>query len=95
HIITRCFPDAPPDPDANGLDEPVVMEFCLPCIGWMVTLPLLISMKYHSVDKRLIDLMMMVLVRQTEEYDMMLHMEKTGKSMLVAKIKVGDMTADD
>nr|GFA71757.1 hypothetical protein [Tanacetum cinerariifolium] len=53
------------------------------------------SMKYHSVDKRLTDLMMMVLVRQTEEYDMMLQMEKTGMLMLVAKIKVGVMTVDD
>nr|GFD60201.1 hypothetical protein [Tanacetum cinerariifolium] len=53
------------------------------------------SMEYHSVDKRLIDLMMMVLVRHTEEYDMMLHMEKTGMWKLVVEIKVGDMTADD
>nr|GEZ65758.1 hypothetical protein [Tanacetum cinerariifolium] len=53
------------------------------------------SMKYHSLDKRLTDLMMMVLVRQTEEYDMMLQIEKTGMLMLVAEIKVGDMTADN
>nr|GFB87037.1 hypothetical protein [Tanacetum cinerariifolium] len=52
-------------------------------------------MKYHSLDKRLTDLMMMVLVRQTKEYNMMLQMEKTGMLMLVAKIKVGEMTADD
>nr|GFD01663.1 hypothetical protein [Tanacetum cinerariifolium] len=51
--------------------------------------------KYHSLDKRLIDLMMMVLVRQTEECDMMLHMEKCDILMLVAKIEVGDKTADD
>nr|GEU88330.1 putative ribonuclease H-like domain-containing protein [Tanacetum cinerariifolium] len=57
--------------------------------------PISESMKYHSVDKRLTDLMMMVLVRQTEEYDMMLHMEKTGMLMVVAEIKVGDMTAND
>nr|GEZ90921.1 hypothetical protein [Tanacetum cinerariifolium] len=110
HTITLCFHDALPDPDANGLDEPADIEFCLPCIGWIVTLPLLIdhhpfekpepqvqfqSMKYHSLDKRLTDLMMMVLMRQTEEYDMMLQIEKTGMLMLVAKIKVGDMTVDD
>nr|GFB82590.1 hypothetical protein [Tanacetum cinerariifolium] len=53
------------------------------------------SMKYHSLDKRLKDLMMRVLVRQTEEYDMMLHMEKSDMVMLVAEIKVGDKTADD
>nr|GEV77195.1 hypothetical protein [Tanacetum cinerariifolium] len=52
-------------------------------------------MEYHLVDKRLTDLMMMVLVRQTEECDMMLHMEKTDMLILVAEIKVGDMTADD
>nr|GFA90912.1 hypothetical protein [Tanacetum cinerariifolium] len=53
------------------------------------------SMEYHSLDKKLTDLMMMVLVRQTEDYDMMLHMEKTGMLMLVVEIKVGDITADD
>nr|GEX77202.1 hypothetical protein [Tanacetum cinerariifolium] len=52
-------------------------------------------MEYHLVDKRLTDLMMMVLVRHTEEYDMMLHMEKTDMLMLVIEIEVGDMTADD
>nr|GEX54463.1 hypothetical protein [Tanacetum cinerariifolium] len=53
------------------------------------------SMEYHSVDKRLTDLMMMVLVRHTEEYDMMLHMENTSMWKLVVEIEVGDMTADD
>nr|GEZ28641.1 hypothetical protein [Tanacetum cinerariifolium] len=52
-------------------------------------------MKYHSLDKGLIDLMMMVLVRQTEECDMMLHMEKSDILMLVTEIKVGDKTTDD
>nr|GEX89126.1 hypothetical protein [Tanacetum cinerariifolium] len=113
--MTLCLPEAPADPDAYGLDEPVVIEFCLPCISWIVTLPLLIvaccrdrhlfgkpeqqvqfqSIEYHSVDKRLTYLMMMMLVRHTEEYDMMLHMEKTGMLKLVVEIKVGDMTADD
>nr|GFD17166.1 hypothetical protein [Tanacetum cinerariifolium] len=53
------------------------------------------SMKYHSLDKRLTDLMMMVLVRQTEECDMMLHIKKSDILMLVAEIEVGDMAADD
>nr|GFA28230.1 hypothetical protein [Tanacetum cinerariifolium] len=45
-------------------------------------------------DKRVTD-MMMVSMRHTEEYDMMLHMEKTGMLMLVVEIEVGDMTTDD
>nr|GFD18009.1 hypothetical protein [Tanacetum cinerariifolium] len=36
-----------------------------------------------------------VLVRQTEECDMMLHMEKSDMLMLVAENLVDDMTADD
>nr|GFC99471.1 hypothetical protein [Tanacetum cinerariifolium] len=52
-------------------------------------------MKCQLLDKRLNELMMMVLVRQTEECDMMLHMEKSDMLMLVAEIKVGDKTADD
>nr|GEY93984.1 hypothetical protein [Tanacetum cinerariifolium] len=52
-------------------------------------------MKYQLLDKRLSDLMIMVLVRQTKECDMMLHMEKSDLLMLVAKIEVGDKTADD
>nr|GFD21326.1 hypothetical protein [Tanacetum cinerariifolium] len=52
-------------------------------------------MKCQLLDKRLNELMMMVLVRQTEECDMMLHLEKPDMLMLVAKIEVGDKTADD
>nr|GEX72837.1 hypothetical protein [Tanacetum cinerariifolium] len=52
-------------------------------------------MKYQSLDKRLNDLIMMVLVRQTEECDMMLHMEKSDMLMLVAEIEIGDKTVDD
>nr|GEX37630.1 hypothetical protein [Tanacetum cinerariifolium] len=48
-----------------------------------------------TMDKRLRDLMMMILVRQTEECDMMLYMVKTNMLMLVAEIKVGDKTVDD
>nr|GFC06615.1 hypothetical protein [Tanacetum cinerariifolium] len=47
------------------------------------------------MDKRLRDLMIMILVRQTEECDMMLYMVKTNILMLVAEIEVGDKTADD
>nr|GEZ27451.1 hypothetical protein [Tanacetum cinerariifolium] len=52
-------------------------------------------MKYQSLDKRLTDLMMMVLVRQTKECDMMLHMEKSDMLMLDVEIEVGDKTAND
>nr|GEZ49746.1 hypothetical protein [Tanacetum cinerariifolium] len=52
-------------------------------------------MKYQLLDKRLNELMMMVLMRQTGECDMMLHMEKSDMLMLVAEIEVGDKTADD
>nr|GFC08636.1 hypothetical protein [Tanacetum cinerariifolium] len=52
-------------------------------------------MKCQLLDKILNELMMMVLVRQTEECDMMLHMEKSDMLMLVAKIEVGDKTVDD
>nr|GFB99345.1 hypothetical protein [Tanacetum cinerariifolium] len=52
-------------------------------------------MKCQLLDKRLNELMMMVLVRQTKECDMMLHIEKPDMLMLVAEIKVGDKTADD
>nr|GFC44148.1 hypothetical protein [Tanacetum cinerariifolium] len=52
-------------------------------------------MKCQLLDKRLNKLMMMVLVRQTKESDMMLHMEKSDMLMLVAEIDVGDKTADD
>nr|GFC90237.1 hypothetical protein [Tanacetum cinerariifolium] len=47
------------------------------------------------MDKRLRDLMMMILVKQTEECDMMLYMVKTDMLMLVTEIEVGDKTADD
>nr|GFD07309.1 hypothetical protein [Tanacetum cinerariifolium] len=52
-------------------------------------------MKYHLLDKRLTYLKMMILVRQTEECDVMLHMEKSDMLMLVVEIMVGDMTAND
>nr|GFC67904.1 hypothetical protein [Tanacetum cinerariifolium] len=47
------------------------------------------------MDKRLKDLMMMILVRQTEEYDIMFYTMKTDMVMLVAEIEVSDKTVDD
>nr|GEY49721.1 hypothetical protein [Tanacetum cinerariifolium] len=78
-------------------------------IDWSMTLPFLdllesptplLAKPVHWLeleleDKRLRDLMMMILVRQTEECDMMLYMMKTDMLMLVAEIKVGDKTVDD
>nr|GFD32088.1 hypothetical protein [Tanacetum cinerariifolium] len=52
-------------------------------------------MKSQSLDKRLNELMVMVFVIQTEECDMILHMEKSDMLMFVAEIEVGDKTADD
>nr|GEU71935.1 hypothetical protein [Tanacetum cinerariifolium] len=52
-------------------------------------------MNYQLLDKRLNELMMMVLVRQIKEWDMMLHIEKSDMFMLVAETEVGDKTADD
>nr|GEV25190.1 ribonuclease H-like domain-containing protein [Tanacetum cinerariifolium] len=52
-------------------------------------------MKCQLLDKRLNELMMMVLVRQTEECDRMLHMDNSDMLMLVAEIEVDDKTADD
>nr|GEV64382.1 hypothetical protein [Tanacetum cinerariifolium] len=39
--------------------------------------------------------MMMVLVRQTENYDMLLHMVMTDIKLLVVEIETADITADD
>nr|GFC44557.1 hypothetical protein [Tanacetum cinerariifolium] len=47
------------------------------------------------LDKRLNELMMMVLVRQTENYDMLLHMVMSDMKLLVVQIKTVDITADD
>nr|GEY62737.1 hypothetical protein [Tanacetum cinerariifolium] len=49
----------------------------------------------HSVDMRLKDVLMMVLVMHTEEDEMVLHTEKTSMLMLVVEIDVGGMTAVD
>nr|GFC28623.1 hypothetical protein [Tanacetum cinerariifolium] len=52
-------------------------------------------MKCSSLDKRLNELMTMILVRQTEECDKMLYMETPDMWMVVAEIEVGDKTTDD
>nr|GEX42949.1 hypothetical protein [Tanacetum cinerariifolium] len=51
--------------------------------------------KYHSLDKRLTDLVMMILVRQTEDCDMLIHMVTTDMKLLVVEIKIYDITTDD
>nr|GFC08948.1 hypothetical protein [Tanacetum cinerariifolium] len=51
--------------------------------------------KYHSLDKRLTNLVMMILVRQTEDCDMLLHMVTTDMKLLVVEIEINDITADD
>nr|GEW57692.1 hypothetical protein [Tanacetum cinerariifolium] len=48
----------------------------------------------HSVDMRLKDVLMMVLVMHTEEDDTMLYIKNTGMLILVVEINVGGMTAD-
>nr|GFC33791.1 hypothetical protein [Tanacetum cinerariifolium] len=47
------------------------------------------------LDKRLNELMMMVLVRQTENCDMLLHMVMTDMKLLVVEIETADITTDD
>nr|GFB06298.1 hypothetical protein [Tanacetum cinerariifolium] len=52
-------------------------------------------MKCQSLDKRFNELMMMVLVRQTEDCDMLLHMVTTDMKLLVVEIETDDIKADD
>nr|GFC20353.1 hypothetical protein [Tanacetum cinerariifolium] len=52
-------------------------------------------MRYHSLDKRLTNLVMMILMRQTEDCDMLLHMVTTDMKLLVVEIEIDDITADD
>nr|GFB96779.1 hypothetical protein [Tanacetum cinerariifolium] len=52
-------------------------------------------MKCQLLDKILNELMMIVLVRQTEECDMMLHMGKSDMLILDAEIEVDDKTTND
>nr|GFD09963.1 hypothetical protein [Tanacetum cinerariifolium] len=52
-------------------------------------------MKCQFLDKRLNELKMMVLMRQTKNYDMLLHMVMTDMKLLVVETKTADITADD
>nr|GEX19093.1 hypothetical protein [Tanacetum cinerariifolium] len=52
-------------------------------------------MKCQLLDKRLNELMMMVLVRQTENCDMLLHMVMTDMKLLVVQIETADIPNDD
>nr|GFD10659.1 hypothetical protein [Tanacetum cinerariifolium] len=51
--------------------------------------------KYHLLDKRLTDLVMKILVRQTEDCDMLFHMVTTDMKLHVVEIEIDDITADD
>nr|GEZ33718.1 clathrin heavy chain 2-like [Tanacetum cinerariifolium] len=52
-------------------------------------------MKCQFLDKRLNELTMMVLMRQTENYDMLFHMVMTDMKLLVVETETADITADD
>nr|GFC90279.1 hypothetical protein [Tanacetum cinerariifolium] len=52
-------------------------------------------MKDQFMDKRLNELTMMVLMRQTENYDMLFHMVMTDMKLLVVETETADITADD
>nr|GFC63915.1 hypothetical protein [Tanacetum cinerariifolium] len=41
------------------------------------------------------ELTMMVLMRQTESYDMLVHMVMTDMKLIVAETETADITADD
>nr|GFC62572.1 hypothetical protein [Tanacetum cinerariifolium] len=47
------------------------------------------------LDKRLNELMMIALMRQTEGCDMLLHMVMTDMKLLVVQTETADITADD
>nr|GEW46323.1 hypothetical protein [Tanacetum cinerariifolium] len=48
----------------------------------------------HWKDRLVKEVLLMVLVMHTEEDDTVLHIEKTGRLMLVVEVDVGGMTAD-
>nr|GFC45329.1 hypothetical protein [Tanacetum cinerariifolium] len=52
-------------------------------------------MKYQFLDKRLNELTMMVLMRQTENCDMLFHIVMTDMKLLVVETENADITADD
>nr|GFD23715.1 hypothetical protein [Tanacetum cinerariifolium] len=53
------------------------------------------EMKCQFLDKRLNELTMMVLMRQTESCDMLVHMVMIDIKLLVVETKTADITADD
>nr|GFC44703.1 hypothetical protein [Tanacetum cinerariifolium] len=52
-------------------------------------------MKYQFLDKRLNELTMMVLMRQTESCDMLVRMVMMDMKLLVVETETADITADD
>nr|GFC10787.1 hypothetical protein [Tanacetum cinerariifolium] len=52
-------------------------------------------MKYQFLDKRLNELTMMVLMRQTKNCDMLFHMVMTDMKLLMVETETTDITADD
>nr|GFB63000.1 hypothetical protein [Tanacetum cinerariifolium] len=52
-------------------------------------------MKCQFLDKRLNELTMMVLMRQTESCNMLVHMVRTDKKLLVVETETADTLADD
>nr|GFC82703.1 hypothetical protein [Tanacetum cinerariifolium] len=52
-------------------------------------------MKCQFLDKRLNELTMMVLMRQTVSCDMLVHMVMTDKKLLVVETETADTLADD
>nr|GFC97184.1 hypothetical protein [Tanacetum cinerariifolium] len=52
-------------------------------------------MKDQFLDKRLNELTMMVLMRQTESCDMLVHMVMTDMKLLVVETETANITADD
>nr|GFC87300.1 hypothetical protein [Tanacetum cinerariifolium] len=52
-------------------------------------------MKCQFLDKRLNELTMMVLMRQTESCDMLVHMVRTDKKLIVVETENADTLADD
>nr|GFB37622.1 hypothetical protein [Tanacetum cinerariifolium] len=52
-------------------------------------------MKCQFLDKRLNELKMMVPMKQTENYDMLLHIVISDMKLLVVETETADITADD
>nr|GEU81989.1 integrase, catalytic region, zinc finger, CCHC-type, peptidase aspartic, catalytic [Tanacetum cinerariifolium] len=90
--ISKWTKDHPLD---NIIVEPKTYKDALTQSCWIEAMQEELNEFERLEDKRLRDLMMMILVRQTEECDMLLYTVNTDMVMLVAEIEVGDKTADD